>query len=1219
VPGLDLWSPDAYDGLTRDFEDRKKRYLLMLGSSGSSTEPADRVAEARGYLMTPAQPAPVGPGSLRLRAPAPQPWRDRLTPDDHKRAGERHSKPYTSSWADDPIVRASTWWPPSRENISMAIARLACQPADTFTPPFGVPLDGMAVRQSLKVVVDTLFTFDVLRIDGGLGVRALVEALFATVEKAVPTQLPVAVLDSLRQALQAWFDTLHVPVPPDPAVGSALAGHVGEVAGYDPRQMARHLGAPLTEAVFAAAAASQTAQTRELTDTLAWMASQADRPLRSALPAVADWVSFGGRPSYIPLLGVWTIGGANPSFGPPPGGDGLPLAARVLSCAAPNHAPVFRCATDIPVPAGWSWPDCDATGCYWWRAVLAHSVVDHILRLKDTADFHVTDILRLVLRHRLYTASPDPRVPQYVADSVKAALLHFKYWLDEPAATGHDGGEMTFWSENHQILFHSCELLVGQLFPDDTFPRSGLMDGGGPVTGREHERRGAERTRRWLDRRLRYGFSEWCSPGYYNEDFPPLLNLADFATDPGISTKAAMVLDRLVFDVVRFTTRGSFASSAGRAYFEHKAFGWSQSVGETVELLTGARGDHIGVENTAVALATAVRYTVPEVLLAVARDREHVDGRDPFADDARASVTWADGARDGIGTRTPDDVAFWWGLGGYFTDELLDSTRRVAESHPNLRRSQPMMLLWKLDDALPFLDALGPYVKALVLDAATAVVASTAGALLGLAGALVPFPLNLLFGLGSLASVALTVESLINLIHDIGKMIVAGLEAAWAAITGDDPPEPDIPKSVLQQALESMLELFNRGNLLGRANLRTFSVGDAMLCSVQDHQPGQISFQKQPWMASLGCDVSVWTNAPLTAGGTVGSAGWQFFKHLVLLQGAEAMADVAKLAGLADMDELKDEGLYEWGGSLCLPRIVQHREAAVIIYNFDDAHRTMSRTPTHAWFPCEFFDEVDPAPTGDAVLPERDAGGTWVFGRNADGYLALFSARPVRWVRDTRFDADPDPSSEGTLADAGFTSTELRADNGSNVWVAIIGSKRRHGSFAAFKRSVRDTYLDVSGVGTPSSLACELDVPRGVDASVGGFRLDVQDEDDDARVDGQPLPVAELPLMANRYVSGARPGRVDWGESRYAISHPSLDLWVEHDTGSAARTASPPQEIPGQALPPLPVGAVEGRAARFRLPTAAGGGPPRPAPPGPPRPRRPERRRRFGLDSAVPR
>ena len=67
-----------------------------------------------------------------------------------------------------------------------------------------------------------------------------------------------------------------------------------------------------------------------------------------------------------------------------------------------------------------------------------------------------------------------------------------------------------------------------------------------------------------------------------------------------------------------------------------------------------------------------------------------------------------------------------------------------------------------------------------------------------------------------------------------------------------------------------------------------------------------MSFQKQPWLASLGCDACVWTNAPLTAnsGGNTVEAAASIFKHILLLQGSEALADLAKVRGLANMDEI---------------------------------------------------------------------------------------------------------------------------------------------------------------------------------------------------------------------------------------------------------------------------------------------------------------------------
>lgn len=60
---------------------------------------------------------------------------------------------------------------------------------------------------------------------------------------------------------------------------------------------------------------------------------------------------------------------------------------------------------------------------------------------------------------------------------------------------------MCFHTENHQILFHSCELLAGQLFCDAVLPNSGQ-------TGRWHAEHGAKLAHGWLDQRARFGFSE---------------------------------------------------------------------------------------------------------------------------------------------------------------------------------------------------------------------------------------------------------------------------------------------------------------------------------------------------------------------------------------------------------------------------------------------------------------------------------------------------------------------------------------------------------------------------------------------------------------------------------------------------------------------------------------------------------------------------------------
>ena len=66
-----------------------------------------------------------------------------------------------------------------------------------------------------------------------------------------------------------------------------------------------------------------------------------------------------------------------------------------------------------------------------------------------------------------------------------------------------------------------------------------------------------------------------------------------------MATRAAMVLDLLFFDLARFTQRGSFGVTSGRAYGNQKASGWRQSVGDTIQILFGTRGRFVSFESPA--------------------------------------------------------------------------------------------------------------------------------------------------------------------------------------------------------------------------------------------------------------------------------------------------------------------------------------------------------------------------------------------------------------------------------------------------------------------------------------------------------------------------------------------------------------------------------------------------------------------------------------------
>lgn len=781
----------------------------------------------------------------------------------------------------------------------------------------------------------------------------------------------------------------------------------------------------------------------------------------------------------------------------------------------------------LGIPLGTEWPEWSNEAIYWWSTIILRHCIQKLLSTDEMADFHATDILRFS-----FLFKDDGRVPPYVRDWIQFALVHFKYSFYEPAKRkygdlGDDGKkneEMTSWSENHQIAFAQAEYLAGQLFEHHEFPEGATYENE-RVTGKTHIERAGPRVLRWLNNRLRFGFSEWNSPGYYNEDFPPLFNLADFCADPTIKAKAALVLDLLIFDLARFTCRGSFGVTAGRAYWEHKAYGWEQSVGETIEILFGTRGDFVEAENTAVALCTT-RYEIPEVLLAIGKDRVVLDRGRPFVDRSRISITFDEAKDYGIGFDKDEDILFWWGNMAYF-DHTLEGTRRLVEAHDNLKSTPPFNLLFTLDDS----EGMQIFYD-FVQEAAGLLVTEGASAL----AVLLPFPLSLIAASLALGGIETMLEGWWHLFKDIGTLIAKGIHkiGEWLGLGGED-NEPKIPRSALRKFLEDLLVEFNRGNVLQRANMYTYCNGDAMLSSVQNYMPGLLSFQKHPWEATLDCDACVWTSAPFTDTDWSSVArGWlEFYKDLAQFRPVRAFADIGLSDGIPFVDlnntvadELGHDGPSYWTGSVALPMIVQHENAAIIAYNTPNLQRAVSGACTHAWFPKDQFDETE-------QLDRTSDGETWTFGRKGDGYVGLLSARKVRRTQDAH---NP------------WSNKELRAEGGGNIWVCLVGNAATFGNFATFKREALLARVNISGVGTWNALECSFDIPRASAPAGRAPRLELHYSDRKGQFAGEDLTLDEFPRFDNDYVRTNPGGVVAWGATGYEIRHPDpkVGLFLRH-------------------------------------------------------------------------
>jgi hypothetical protein len=280
-------------------------------------------------------------------------------------------------------------------------------------------------------------------------------------------------------------------------------------------------------------------------------------------------------------------------------------------------------------------------------------IFTRIATLQDTRDFDGIELVTI-----LYAYADDPLLAPGLIERTEQAMLDFKFWYTEPTAAGTID-ESYYWSENHQVLYHAIEYLIGQRYPDHVIGRDGRR-------GAAHMADAREMLLRWFDFRARFGFTEWHSNVYYQEDLDALLPLAEFADDPAIAERAAGVVDLLLLDLAAHTQRGNFGATHGRTYKKDKMSGRDDDTWNLVKLLFDQHDQPYtsSGDSGAAFFARASRYRVPEAIWRIARRT------DAFVDRERMSLPldedgpWepAPVAPFGYSFTDPRDLVIWWGM-----------------------------------------------------------------------------------------------------------------------------------------------------------------------------------------------------------------------------------------------------------------------------------------------------------------------------------------------------------------------------------------------------------------------------------------------------------------------------------------------------------------------------------------------------------------------------
>ena len=235
----------------------------------------------------------------------------------------------------------------------------------------------------------------------------------------------------------------------------------------------------------------------------------------------------------------------------------------------------------------------------------------------DCADFEAVGLL--TLWHADLTWPPGLRA------QVREALLGFKYWIDQP---GLDA--MCYFTENHQLVFHTAELLAGQTFPDQRFANTGW-------TGAEHAAHGRDMALDWIRAKLAGGFSEFDSNAYLAIDSLALVSLVELCGLGQVAEAARALLDKLLFTLAANSWHGIHGAAHGRSYAQTLR---SSRFEETAPIMWALCGT--GALNSAglpaTCLARSRRYQVPALVRSVAaaadwEGRQVYSGQYTFARD----------------------------------------------------------------------------------------------------------------------------------------------------------------------------------------------------------------------------------------------------------------------------------------------------------------------------------------------------------------------------------------------------------------------------------------------------------------------------------------------------------------------------------------------------------------------------------------------------------
>lgn len=240
----------------------------------------------------------------------------------------------------------------------------------------------------------------------------------------------------------------------------------------------------------------------------------------------------------------------------------------------------------------------------WWDSVDPKTIRAAIERVTQRQAGCVSDLLALLsIRHRM---AGHEKFPTDLLPDLDRCILDFDY-LEGVGATD------AVPSNADQLLWPTCRILAGQLFPKTRFTAHGL-------TGRQERAPGEESARDWLIAYAQTGVGPWNS--HVDRIITALTHLIDLATSDTLSDLATVLLDKVLFGLALHSFRGVYAPTRGDVTPIQLRSGRFMAETAINRLLWGM-GSYDGDLAAVISLALAGNsYELPAIIHAIASDLE---------------------------------------------------------------------------------------------------------------------------------------------------------------------------------------------------------------------------------------------------------------------------------------------------------------------------------------------------------------------------------------------------------------------------------------------------------------------------------------------------------------------------------------------------------------------------------------------------------------------